>query len=113
MTVQKTAEELATELKETHKIDARAYHAGMTSDKRKEVQDWFIRGSGVVVATIAWAGIPLAHSPTERSHSRLLQFWHGHRQGQHSRRRPLLDAQDARELLVRAAISRSALFPPY
>ncbi|TNY20349.1 ATP-dependent DNA helicase [Rhodotorula diobovata] len=54
VTVQKTAEELATELKETHKIDARAYHAGMTSDKRKEVQDWFIRGSGVVVATIAF-----------------------------------------------------------
>ncbi|GAA6056078.1 hypothetical protein JCM3770_001956 [Rhodotorula araucariae] len=54
VTVQKTAEQLATELKELHKIDTKAYHAGMAADKRKEVQEWFISGNGVVVATIAF-----------------------------------------------------------
>lgn len=53
VTVQKHADELATELAETHKLDARAYHAGMTADKRKEVQEWFLAGNGIVVATIA------------------------------------------------------------
>ncbi|GAA6007669.1 RecQ family ATP-dependent DNA helicase [Rhodotorula paludigena] len=54
VTVQKTAMELATALKEHHGIDAQPYHAGMTADKRKEVQEWFIGGNGVVVATIAF-----------------------------------------------------------
>ncbi|GAA5936353.1 hypothetical protein JCM3775_006476 [Rhodotorula graminis] len=54
VTVQKTADELARELKESYQIDTRSYHAGMAADKRKEVQDWFIGGCGVVVATIAF-----------------------------------------------------------
>ncbi|GAA5992274.1 hypothetical protein JCM10908_000400 [Rhodotorula pacifica] len=54
VTIQKQADELATELAETHKLDARAYHAGMSADKRKEVQEWFLHGNGIVVATIAF-----------------------------------------------------------
>ncbi|GAA5905430.1 hypothetical protein JCM8208_004276 [Rhodotorula glutinis] len=54
VTVQHTADELARELKESYQIDTRSYHAGMAADKRKEVQDWFIGGTGVVVATIAF-----------------------------------------------------------
>ncbi|GAA5874026.1 hypothetical protein JCM3774_001587 [Rhodotorula dairenensis] len=54
VTIQKHADELATELAETHKLDARAYHAGMTADKRKDVQEWFLAGNGIVVATIAF-----------------------------------------------------------
>ncbi|GAA5949472.1 hypothetical protein JCM10213_005240 [Rhodosporidiobolus nylandii] len=53
VTVQKQAEELAAELV-AKGVDARAYHAGMAPDKRKETQDWFIGGNGVVVATIAF-----------------------------------------------------------
>ena len=53
VTVQKHADDLARELKESYQVDARSYHAGMTADTRKEVQEWFIGGSGVVVATIA------------------------------------------------------------
>ncbi|GAA6042323.1 hypothetical protein JCM8097_003845 [Rhodosporidiobolus ruineniae] len=53
VTIQKQADELAAELV-AKDVDARAYHAGMAADKRKEVQDWFIAGNGVVVATIAF-----------------------------------------------------------
>lgn len=35
-------------------IDAKAYHAGMAAGERKYVQDWFLAGDGVVVATIAF-----------------------------------------------------------
>jgi superfamily II DNA helicase RecQ len=53
LTTQAQAEELCVELV-AKKVDARFYHAGMPADKRKEVQDWFMTGKGVVVATIAF-----------------------------------------------------------
>lgn len=53
VTVQKHADELATGLADAHKLEARAYHAGMPADKRKDVQEWFLAGNGIVVATIA------------------------------------------------------------
>lgn len=53
VTVQKHADELAMELADTHKLEARAYHAGMAANKRKDVQEWFLAGNGIVVATIA------------------------------------------------------------
>ncbi|GAA5859901.1 hypothetical protein JCM8547_004379 [Rhodosporidiobolus lusitaniae] len=52
-TTHQQAEDLAQELV-AKKVDARSYHAGMTAEKRKEVQEWFIQGNGVVVATIAF-----------------------------------------------------------
>ncbi|GAA5971426.1 hypothetical protein JCM8115_000209 [Rhodotorula mucilaginosa] len=54
VTVQKHADELAMELADTHKLEARAYHAGMAANKRKDVQEWFLAGNGIVVATIAF-----------------------------------------------------------
>jgi ATP-dependent DNA helicase RecQ len=54
VTLQKTAEHLAQFLEENG-ISARAYHAGMESDARHEVQDWWMQGNDrVVVATIAF-----------------------------------------------------------
>ncbi|KAK4700017.1 hypothetical protein P7C70_g6238, partial [Phenoliferia sp. Uapishka_3] len=34
-------------------IESRVYHAGLDADEREEVQNWFLQGQGVVVATIA------------------------------------------------------------
>jgi ATP-dependent DNA helicase RecQ len=54
VTLQKTAEQVATRLTSAG-IKARAYHAGMKSEERAEVQDWFLAGKqAVVVATIAF-----------------------------------------------------------
>ncbi|GAA5970643.1 hypothetical protein JCM11641_007383 [Rhodosporidiobolus odoratus] len=53
VTTHNQAEELGKELM-AKGIDAKIYHAGLAADKRKEVQDWFIKGNGVVVATIAF-----------------------------------------------------------
>lgn len=54
VTLQKTAEQL-TEFLEENGVAARAYHAGMESEMRHEVQDWWMQGSDrVVVATIAF-----------------------------------------------------------
>lgn len=54
VTLQKTAEEVATGLKKMgHR--AKAYHAGMKSDVRASIQDWFMASAdGIVVATIAF-----------------------------------------------------------
>lgn len=54
VTLQKTAERLA-QLLSTHGLEARAYHAGMESDARGEVQEWWMQSSTrIVVATIAF-----------------------------------------------------------
>ncbi len=54
VTLQRTAEEVAEFLqKKGH--DARAYHAGMDSEDRQQVQDWFLKSdTAIVVATIAF-----------------------------------------------------------
>ena len=58
MTLQKTAERV-TELLRAKTFPARAYHAGLKSDERKEIQDRFMAGElPIVVATIAF-GTPL------------------------------------------------------
>jgi ATP-dependent DNA helicase RecQ len=52
--LQRTAEEVAEFLAEAG-IDARAYHAGMDSEIRHEVQEWWMQGDNrMVVATIAF-----------------------------------------------------------
>ena len=54
VTLQRTAEEIANFL-ERQSLKARAYHAGMNSDVRNEVQEWWMAGSDrIVVATIAF-----------------------------------------------------------
>ncbi|GAA6019852.1 hypothetical protein JCM10207_003722 [Rhodosporidiobolus poonsookiae] len=53
VTTHSQAEDLTKELV-AKDVVARAYHAGMAADARKAVQDWFIEGEGVVVATIAF-----------------------------------------------------------
>lgn len=54
VTLQKTAEDVATELR-LQGFTARAYHAGMESDERDAVQDWFMDSrNAIVVATIAF-----------------------------------------------------------
>jgi len=53
-TLQRTAEQVAASLEQAG-FPARAYHAGMDSETRTAVQDWFIgSGDGIVVATIAF-----------------------------------------------------------
>lgn len=34
-------------------IESRFYHAGVPAQERKDTQDWFLKGEGVVIATIA------------------------------------------------------------
>lgn len=54
VTLQKTAEEVAASLSKMG-FRAKAYHAGMKSDVRANIQDWFMASSdGIVVATIAF-----------------------------------------------------------
>ena len=54
MTLQRTAEEIASRLTEDG-FDATAYHAGMTAEQREQIQHDFIASSdGIVVATIAF-----------------------------------------------------------
>ena len=54
VTLQRTAEELAQRLVKAG-LSARAYHAGMEDDQRRETQEWFIQAQqGIVVATIAF-----------------------------------------------------------
>jgi ATP-dependent DNA helicase RecQ len=54
VTLQKTAERIA-ELLSTHGFDAHAYHAGMESDERHDVQEWWmVSDARIVVATIAF-----------------------------------------------------------
>jgi ATP-dependent DNA helicase RecQ len=54
VTVQKMAERVA-ELLQQNGFEARAYHAGMKSEERNAVQDWFMAAEhAVVVATIAF-----------------------------------------------------------
>jgi ATP-dependent DNA helicase RecQ len=54
VTLQKTAERVAQKLA-SRGLAARAYHAGMESEQRAEIQDWFMAGDDrVVVATIAF-----------------------------------------------------------
>jgi ATP-dependent DNA helicase RecQ len=54
VTLQKTAERVASDLKRAG-YPARAYHAGMESDKRTEVQEWWKSSErNIVVATIAF-----------------------------------------------------------
>jgi ATP-dependent DNA helicase RecQ len=54
VTLQKTAASVA-EFLAGNGLDARPYHAGMESEQRHEVQDWWMNGAGrIVVATIAF-----------------------------------------------------------
>ncbi|RYD80369.1 MAG: ATP-dependent DNA helicase RecQ, partial [Verrucomicrobiaceae bacterium] len=54
VTLQKTAEDVATELCQQG-FTARAYHAGLESDERNAVQDWFMDSpDAIVAATIAF-----------------------------------------------------------
>ena len=54
VTLQKTAEEVASRSAAAG-LPARSYHAGMESEQRHEVQDWFMSSSdAIVVATIAF-----------------------------------------------------------
>ncbi len=54
VTLQKTSEEVAEKLA-TAGFDARAYHAGMDDQVRRDVQDWFMSTeNAIVVATIAF-----------------------------------------------------------
>jgi ATP-dependent DNA helicase RecQ len=54
VTLQRTAEEVAG-LLASHGVAAKAYHAGMKSEERSAVQDWFMaEPAAVVVATIAF-----------------------------------------------------------
>ncbi len=54
VTTQRTSEEIALWLTE-HGFDARAYHAGLEDNVRKDVQDWFMTNEdSIVVATIAF-----------------------------------------------------------
>jgi len=60
-TRRETVETLATLLR-NHGVGARAYHAGMTSDVRSEVQEGFVKGEvSVICATIAFGmGVDMA-----------------------------------------------------
>lgn len=61
VTLQKTAESVA-EFLTKNGVKAQPYHAGMDHDKRKQVQDWFMREpNSVVCATIAF-GMGIDHS---------------------------------------------------
>lgn len=54
VTLQKTSEEIAVFLKSAG-LESRAYHAGMNSEERDAVQDWFMASDfAIVVATIAF-----------------------------------------------------------
>lgn len=54
VSLQKTAEQVAETLAAAG-LPARAYHAGMESEDRAEIQQWFLRSTeGIVVATIAF-----------------------------------------------------------
>ncbi len=54
VTLQRTAEEVARRLDQAG-FPAKAYHAGMKTEQRNEVQDWFLPSEkGIVVATIAF-----------------------------------------------------------
>jgi len=54
VTTHQQAEDLVAELKTKDIQDCAYYHAGMKPEDRKAVQDWFIDGEGIVVATIAF-----------------------------------------------------------
>lgn len=54
VTLQKTSESVAERLCSTG-LQARAYHAGLKDEQRREIQDWFMQSdSAIVVATIAF-----------------------------------------------------------
>ncbi|GAA5929113.1 RecQ family ATP-dependent DNA helicase [Sporobolomyces koalae] len=54
VTTHQQAEDLVAELKVKGIAESAFYHAGMKAEDRKSVQDWFIDGEGIVVATIAF-----------------------------------------------------------
>ncbi len=59
VTLQKTAEQVAARLcaniARGKNIEAKAYHAGMSSEDRTSIQDWFLLSqTGIIVATIAF-----------------------------------------------------------
>lgn len=54
VSIQKTAEEIADMLC-AHGLEARPYHAGLKTEERSEIQDWFMASDeAIVVATIAF-----------------------------------------------------------
>jgi ATP-dependent DNA helicase RecQ len=55
VTLQKTADRIAGDLRGSAGLDARAYHAGMDPEERAAVQEWWMAApAGIVVATIAF-----------------------------------------------------------
>jgi superfamily II DNA helicase RecQ len=54
VTTQAQAEDLVGELKAKNVPDVSFYHAGMKAEDRKVVQDDFVDGGGIIVATIAF-----------------------------------------------------------
>ena len=54
VSLQKTTEEIAAACQQAG-LDAKAYHAGMESEDRAQIQEWFMNGENkIVVATIAF-----------------------------------------------------------
>lgn len=54
VTLQKTAENIAKMLQDSN-IDAKPYHAGLKTDERNAIQDWFMKNKNtIIVATIAF-----------------------------------------------------------
>lgn len=54
VTLQKTAENVAKMLKDSS-INAKPYHAGLKTDERNTIQDWFMKNkNAIIVATIAF-----------------------------------------------------------
>ena len=54
VSLQKTTEEIAAACQQAG-LDAKAYHAGMESEDRAQIQEWFMDGENkIVVATIAF-----------------------------------------------------------
>ncbi len=54
VTLQKTSEQIATAIEQAG-LSAKAYHAGMDTEQRNAIQEWFMNGkNNIVVATIAF-----------------------------------------------------------
>ncbi|GIW99387.1 MAG: ATP-dependent DNA helicase RecQ [Pirellulaceae bacterium] len=102
VTFQRTAEELGEQLHELG-FPARAYHAGMDDQQRRQVQDWFAStADAIVVATIAFGmGIDVAdiraivhYNPSKSLESYAQEIGRAGRDGRESRCVTLLVPDD-------------------